>query len=321
MKTIYNKINYCAAIIILLCAMSACGYSEDALTPSGDALAYKLPQGNSDYDQTIVDYYNKYGVYILYKFQNKEAYWTPSGWQNGIIGVKSGMGGFSVLPTDPAYVKQQLSLIKELWFDSYNDAFLKANLPAKILLCAEVDSIAEDWSTWPASYIGFKIGAWYNYYNICVGYGDGTTSAQLTADDKRKLKDKWNRVFIQNIVDRGAVAMPAEFSSAVNYTSVTNLDSNSKLWALGALGPSSTATPIRDWGYFMLMMICHSETFLNTVPTNIIDWDTSEASWEGILSPAKDTNGLLKKRYNMVRNYYIQKCNIDLQQIGNNLNN
>lgn len=76
MKTIYNKINYCAAIIILLCVMSACGYSEDELTPSGDALTYKLPQGNNDYDQTIVDYYNKYGTYILYKYTDKDAYWT-----------------------------------------------------------------------------------------------------------------------------------------------------------------------------------------------------------------------------------------------------
>jgi len=152
-------------------------------------------------------------------------------------------------------------------------------------------------------------------------YGDGTTSVQLTAADKRKLKDKLNRIFVKNIVDRGAVAIPAEFSTGVNYTTVTSLNSNSKLWALGALGAGYSATPIRDWGYFMLIMICHSETFLNTVPSSISDSNTTEASWQGILTPTKDTNGLLKKRYNMVRNYYIQNYNIDLQQIGNNLNN
>lgn len=315
MKTIYNKIAYCAAIIILLCAISACGYSEGELTPSGDALSYKLPQGNNDYDQTIVDYYNKYGTYILYKFSDKEAYWTPSGWKN------AGNGGFTVLPVDPINIKQQLSLIKELWFDSYNDAFLKAHLPVKILLCAEVDSLVPDWSMSPMSYRGVKVGAWYNYYNICVGYGDGTISNQLTATDKRKLKDKWNRIFVKNIVDRSAVTIPSEFSSSTNYTSAINLSSNSKLWALGTLGPGYGATPIRDWGYFMLMMICHSETFLNTVPSSISDSNTTEASWQGILTPTKDTSGLLRKRYNMVRNYYIQNYNIDLQQIGNNLNN
>lgn len=322
MKTIYNKITYCAAIIILLCIMSACSYSEDELTPSGDALTYKLPQGNNDYDQTIVDYYNKYGTYILYKYSDKEAYWTPSGWQNGIIGVMtSGKGGFSVLSTDPTNIKQQLSLIKELWFDSYSDAFLKAYLPAKILLCSEVDSVFADYSMSPASYRGVKVGAWYNYYNICVGYGDGTTSSQLTVADKRKLKDKWNRIFVKNIVDRGVVTMPDEFISSTNYTGVTSLTSNSKLWALGTLGPGYSSTPARDWGYFMLMMICHSETFLNTVPSSISDSNTTEASWQGILTPTKDTNGIIKKRYNMVRNYYIQNYNIDLQQIGNNLNN
>lgn len=322
MKTIYNKITYCAAIIILLCAISACGYSEDELTPSGDALTYRLPQGNNDYDQTIVDYYKKYGTYILYKYQDKDAYWTPSGWQNGKTGAMAdGKTGFSVLPTDPANVKQQLSLIKELWFDSYSDAFLKAYLPAKILLCAEVDSIDYNYSSYPFMIRGSKVGAWYNYYNICVGYGDGTTSSQLTAVDKRKLKDKWNRIFVKNIVDRGAITPPTEFSSATNYTSATSLSSNSKLWALGTLGLGNQATPLRDWGYFMLMMICHSETFLNTVPSSISDSNTTEASWQGILTSTKDTNGLLKKRYNMVRNYYIQNYNIDLQQIGNNLNN
>ena len=39
----------------------------------------------------------------------------------------------------------------------------------------------------------------------------------------------------------------------------------------------------------------------------------------GILNPVKDVNGLLKKRYDMVRNYFIENYNMDLQKVGNTL--
>ena len=44
------------------------------------------------------------------------------------------------------------------------------------------------------------------------------------------------------------------------------------------------------------------------------------SNWDDILNPAKDVNGLLKKRYDMVRDYFIENYNMDLQKIGNELN-
>lgn len=320
MKTIYSKLVYCAVMAIMLFSMSSCGYSEDELEPSGDALSYKLPQGNNDYDQMIVDIYNKYGTCLLYKFEDKDAYWTPSGWKNGIEGtMDKGKSGYKVAPSDAAYVKQQITLLKEVWFDSYSEKFLKAFLPSKILLCSEVDSINYDWSSYPFMISGFKVGAWYNYYSICVSYGNSDISA-MTADDKRKFKDKINRVFVESMKERSLFKPTDAFTSATNYTGVSRVSDNAELWARGTFPQGYEATSLRDWGIFMLMMVCHSESFLTTPPAFNNPYDSSEASWEGILDPGKDTNGILKKRYDMVRNYYIDNYDIDLQKIGNHIN-
>lgn len=320
MKTIYSILAYCIFMAITLFSVSACSYSEDELTPSGDALSYKLPQGSNDYDQTIVDFYKKYGTYILYKFEDKEAYWTPSGWKNGVEGEMSvGKSGYLVKGADPSYIKQQLALLKEVWFDSYSEKFLKTYLPSKILLCSEIDSITYDWSSYPFMIRGFKVGAWYNYYNICVSYGNANINS-MSATDKRQFKDKLNREFIQSMIDRTLITPTNEFTSATNYSGVSSIYDNAELWARGTFPQGYSATPLRDWGYFMLMMVCHPESFLTTPPVYTDPYDTSEASWEGILSSTKDKNGILKKRYDIVRNYYISNYDIDLQKIGNHIN-
>lgn len=308
------------AIFVLPCLMAACGYSEDPLEASGDALTYKLPQGNNDYDQTIVGYYQKYGTYILYKFEDKEAYWTPSGWKNGIEGdMNTGKAGYIVKTSDPSYINKQLNLLNDVWFSNYSEKFLKAFLPVKILLCSEVDSVGYNWTTRPVSISGRKVGAWYNYYNICVSYGDSNID-QLSVIDKRKFKDKLNRVFIQSIIDRVIVTPTTEFAEATNYTGVSKIYDNAKLWALGTFPQGYSATPARDWGVFMLMMVTHPESFLTATLTTVNTTDNTEAGWKGILTKAKDTNGILKKRYDMVRNYFKENYDIDLQEIGNHLN-
>lgn len=320
MKKLYNKIAFIAFASSLIISMASCGYSEDSLEPSGDALTYKLPQGNNDYDQTIVDFYNKYGTYILYDFSDKDAYWTPSGWKNGVLGTTStGKTGFIVTKAEPSYISQQLALLKKVWFDSYSEKFLKAMLPVKILLCSEVDSVGYNFKTTPFSVSGFKVGAWYNYYNICVANGCSDITS-LTSATTRTFKDKINRVFIQSIIDRAIVTPTEEFSSATNYSAITSSLKYPDLWALGTFPQSYQATAARDWGIFMLMMVTHSETFLSVAPANFSTTIATEASWQGILSAAKDKKGILKKRYDMVRNYFIQNYDTDLQEIGNHLN-
>ena len=62
-----------------------------------------------------------------------------------------------------------------------------------------------------------------------------------------------------------------------------------------------------------------TEEFLTRVPEYNNNWDSTSKNWDGILNPVKDVNGLLKKRYDMVRNYFIENYNMDLQKVGNTL--
>lgn len=61
----------------------ACDDDSETLTPS-DIAEYELvfPQGNHDYDARIVDWFDRTGIYMLYKFNTMDCYAAlTSGWQ------------------------------------------------------------------------------------------------------------------------------------------------------------------------------------------------------------------------------------------------
>jgi len=107
------------------------------------------------------------------------------------------------------------------------------------------------------------------------------------------------------------VANPTtEFSSTTNYN--TAVTSQALAYASGILytyynGP----TAARDWSLYMQALVSCSETRLNKSTAN------TDATFNGILNATKDVNGVIRKRYNAVRNYYINNYGVDLQAIGN----
>ena len=124
------------------------------------------------------------------------------------------------------------------------------------------------------------------------------------------------------MIGRGKTAPTQEFSESANYNiSSTDMYTASKLWAAGIPQLVNYAiSEDNDWKTFMMMMVLCSEEFLTRVPEYNNDWDYTAKNWDGILNPVKDVNHLLKKRYDMVRNYFIENYNMDLQKIGNELN-
>ena len=305
----------------LLCAV-AC-YDEKELSPSGIISSYSVPQGEHDYDDVIVEYYNKYGSCLLYKFTDKDTYWTPSGWMNGVLGV-NGKAGYLATPADEKYVGEQLDLIQKLWFSSYSAEFLKEFLPMKIMLCSEIDSLYVTWdfSVTPMQmvYLSKDVRSWYNYDNICVGYGDIAVT-QMTKKDSSDFRSRMNRIFVESMIGRGKTAPTKEFGESANYKiSSSDMYTASKLWAAGIPQlVNYSISESNDWKTFLLMMVLSTEEFLTRVPEYNNNWDSTSKNWDGILNPVKDVNGLLKKRYDMVRNYFIENYNMDLQKVGNTL--
>lgn len=65
------------ALIIGLTGWWSCSDDDETLVPSDPVVTIiELPQGDHDYDTRIVDFYHRTGVYLLYKFSDKEIYYN-----------------------------------------------------------------------------------------------------------------------------------------------------------------------------------------------------------------------------------------------------
>lgn len=318
--------------------VTSCDYSEDALQPSGVLTSYQLPQGDHDYDQTILDFNKKYGVCMLYEFNNKDAYWSPTGWNNYKFNETtptSTIAGYLVEKADQAYVGQQINLLKDVWFDKLPEKAKKDLLPMKILLCNTVDSCYTktewtfDWSVTPVKMESKvteqkkSIPCWYNFDHICFGFGNANI-ASLTETDKRNISYRIMHTWIEYAGEH-LIKPTEEFANSVNYSSLESKYYVKDNCAQGILSASYNATAKNDWARFMVMMLCYPESWLNDATATVGNYDswsspssfTEPNNFKGILTSVKDVNGIILKRYNMVRQYYIDNYGFDLQSVGN----
>jgi hypothetical protein len=308
------KIYFNLMILLAVATMvSSCAKEETALTPSAIDVTYHVPQGNNAFDQTIVGYYNTYGSYILYKFTDRDAYWTPSGWRRPILNDAGGnWTGIDVVTADPNAVAAQLDLIDKSLFSLYPKPFLKQFLPVKLLLCSKVDSIYTTGvfnPTYTTTKNVKKIPSYYSYDNIYINYGDATVN-QMTATEKLAFLARINQVFVQSINERGLILPTTEFINSADYSSANA--TQAAAYGKGLIANiNNTITPTNDWNAYVMAMVTLSE---NDLKRSVVNTDKSAV---GILNATKDNNGSIKKRYNIVRNYFISNFQLDLQTIGN----
>src|SRR5204862_2431779 len=106
-----------------------------------------------------------------------------------------------VTTADTNYISRQLALINKLWLSWYTDKFLVKFLPAKVMLCASVDSIYTNFLVTPFVKTTKSVGAWFNYDNICINYGNAGVTT-MTSKDSMVFAAKSNLIFIQSIYGR-----------------------------------------------------------------------------------------------------------------------
>ena len=75
-----------AYLLLGVALLAGCNEEDDIVPRTENEVFYQLPQGDHDYDDKIVDYYNKYGFYILYEFEKKDLYWNNTGWTEYLMG-------------------------------------------------------------------------------------------------------------------------------------------------------------------------------------------------------------------------------------------
>jgi hypothetical protein len=157
-----------------------------------------------------------------------------------------------------------------------------------------------------------SVGAWYNYDNICVNYGN-TAVAAMTQRDSITFTVKSNLIFIQSIAGRNMSAPTSDFTSVANYATALTTQANAYAQGIITVYYNSRTAQL-DWNAYMEAMVSYSEVMLNTSTAN------TNMTYLGILNATKDTNGKIRQRYNMIRNYFITNYGVDLQAIGNAAN-
>ncbi|MCD0488607.1 putative zinc-binding metallopeptidase [Pedobacter sp. MC2016-14] len=279
-----DKIKYTFGFLVLLTILAACK-KEEVLTPSELAIEYQLPQGNHDYDNTLVELNNKYGSFFLYKFSAVDFGYTP-------VYAPSNFGDTYVADiADESYVGKVLTFVQKNWLSYYSDAFLKANLPFKVLLAQNMRSKTS---------ASTKYAVLSNYNQMTLSYF-GPDFDLLTAAQKKTYVNSMHTEFFNFIFNRGKIDIPADFGAVTSYTT------------------AATATNYYALGYVSYVVALQADK-LNKDFLSYIALITSKTKAEldaTILSPTTDTAGLIRKKYDFIINYYKTKYNIDLQAIGN----
>ncbi|WP_316808069.1 putative zinc-binding metallopeptidase [Pedobacter agri] len=281
-----KTIKYSALVIAFTLLFSGCKKEEAALTPSELTVQYQLPQGNHDYDPTIVSLNQRYGSFFLYKFGLLDFTYAPVYIPGGFTDT------YTVDQPDEAYVGKVLTFLQNNWLNYYPDAFLKANLPFKVLMGQNLRTKA----TTPTYYTVLS-----NYNQMTVSNVSAAFDA-MTAAQKKTYVNTLHTEFFNYILNRGKLDVPAEFSTVTNYTLP---GSTTLYYAQGYLSITNAfATEnkmIKDFLSYIALITSKTKSELDAT----------------VLKSTTDTAGLIKKKYDIIINYYKTKYNIDLQAIGN----
>jgi hypothetical protein len=281
-----KTLTHLTLIILFSLTVIGCKKKEAALDPSEINIQYQLPQGNHDYDPELVELNKKYGTFFLYKFSPVDFAASP------VYGGGSVNETYVVDIADEAYVGKVLTFVKRNWLNYYSNEFLKANLPFKVLLGQKLR-----YKTSPAL-----------TYNVVSNYNQMTLSNfsaafdSMTDAQKKTYVNSLHSEFFNFILSRGKLDIPVEFTTVTNYTATGVTFAN-----YYSFGYVNYAVAVGDNKL--------SKDFLSYVGLT-----TSKTKAEldaSVLSPANDTAGLIKKKYDIIINYYKTKYNIDLQAIGN----
>lgn len=290
-------------VLLSASLFSACSKSEKDLMPSGIAeMAPQIPQGNNNYDDRIVEYHDRWGSYLLYKFSKPEFSWQVTGMDSYYVGVGA----------DPAYISDQLDLLEDTFFKYYQDSTLRRYLPIKFMLCS---SLTHHGSRVDALMLNSTAMA--GYETFAVNWGNSRIREINNPIDSTSIfRANVNYSFLKMMRTKNHSGTSDIFMSVSSYTPLAwgapDLVYGRGFLANGLTWAGTANNFNEDWDSFLKAIIYNPYSYLT-------DGDTtpSDPSAKGILSSVKDTSGLIRRKYDAMIDYYKTNYNIDLQRIGN----
>lgn len=281
-------------------------YEEDHLTPTEEGeLKYTVPQGNHDYDQKIVDWNKRCGFYILYKYEPKDIYWNMNEWKEAVYDSisKYPFGSFKAELPEEDFVGKQLDLLERGFLNFYPDTLLRRCMPMKLLLGKNLQYSSYDRLGDMDVTIGFD--------NIVLSHGDETIET-LTGRKRELIKDSINILFLERLVDKQKIVISSQFTevSSSYYGQVVPTD---QMYENGFIVEDrwGKRTKEQDWKNYLRTIVKTPYSVLTEEPGD------GDYTTRGILHEKKDTQGVIRKKYDILINYFKKEYGLEIQSIGN----
>ncbi|MBB6502520.1 hypothetical protein [Pedobacter cryoconitis] len=279
--------------------VNSCKKTDAPLTPSSTPEpGFKVPQGNHDYDARIVDYYNRFGTYILYKFSQQDINWTVPSTTTAFLPYTS-------VPADTLYINPELDLLQNTFFKYYADSTLKSHLPLKFFLCSSL------------IYNKLQVNAFLltinnTYLGGYQSFAVGGVNSSISTINPAVYRGDVNFSFLKMMDVQLKIPRSSIFLAASDYTTAVS-GTQADRYKRGFLGSTTGLTPAStDWQSYIQAIVYNPYSFLTDPNTTATD-----VTARGILTAVKDPTGLIRKKYAAMIAFYKQQYNIDLQAIGN----
>ncbi|MCB6974740.1 MULTISPECIES: hypothetical protein [Butyricimonas] len=208
------KFRYLLFIVFIMVLSAGC-YDEDKIVPTeGSERMYSLPQGDHDYDEDIVEWFEKYGFYTLYDYNLDDLYWENTGWSEKL---EPNLGGRLLAKQgDPEYVGKMLKLFKELFLDYYPEEWLRECMPLKVFLCSGLWDV--DWKEGGSLEFGDSTRLWvYNGYDHIAINGASQEIDTIGESMKTKFMKDINMSFMARLINAKKMVAPNDFLRRSSY--------------------------------------------------------------------------------------------------------
>ena len=238
------KLRYLFALLAF-CGFIGCADDNEDLKPSpGLEWFYELPQGNHDYDKKIVEWRDKYGVYVLYDYDVNDIYWSGTSWigWNGEWGYGTN-GTLDVTLPDTNYVGQMVDLLDEIFFSSRENQteMVTEYVPKRIFICSTANTL-NGWTdnTTGEDFIDTTNNQFYTGYGSLIVAGANRGFWEDLSEEKRQdsiddLTWEMNLWYLETLLGDNAIEYPLEEFAAVSadYYDYTGNDGRYGTWGTG----------------------------------------------------------------------------------------
>lgn len=329
MKNINKYLIALLSVSVLIC--SSCS-KEEKLIPSNDEGGYKMPQGNSDYDDRIMEYYNDLnGVCFLYDYVENDAYLTTRYYFKAIWSdVAKKWNGINIVSNryyiyeyaDKDYIIKLLDLLDEIWFDYYEKDKLKEYMPLKILLASTLKTPKTTTNPIPVDNTCLSILDKV-YRQLSIGWCDSRLDNMTPAEKKTFMIDI-NTLYLRTYMNElGYIEMPFDFTSVSPYSATASSDPNT-FFPQGFINPSNSNKnyPLGDWWDFFTAIIttpladleAYADRKTDKTYKGILCKDTKNEN--GVTQNPKDPYGNIRKKYSAMVTYYKKTFGVDLVELS-----